>query len=108
VSGTLERIHELVNKGDWVISDHAYKALADDEIAFEDVLSTLKSGFVVEDYPEYHKGPAVLILTATKVSPALHSLWGVPLDERRPATLITAYIPDPSKWEPDNQTRKMK
>jgi imidazole glycerol phosphate synthase subunit HisF len=40
VSGTFERIRELVNKGDWVISDHAYKALADDEIAFEDVLST--------------------------------------------------------------------
>ena len=65
-------------------------------------------GVVVEEYPDYHKGPALLILTKSDYGGAVHSLWGVPKGESRPATLITAYLPDPAKWESDNLTRKRK
>jgi Domain of unknown function (DUF4258) len=108
VSGFFVKIRNLLEQDDFLITDHAFRELAEEEIAFEEVRKTLQTGVVVEEYPNYHKGPAILILTLSEQGRAIHSLWGIPKGELGPATLITAYLPDVAKWESDNKTRKKK
>jgi hypothetical protein len=62
LSETLEQIRRLVTQGAVRISDHGYDELASDEIFATEVLSGLASAELVEDYPNYAKGPCVLVL----------------------------------------------
>jgi Domain of unknown function (DUF4258) len=108
VSDFFLKIKNLLEQDDFLITDHAFRELAEEEIAFEEIRRAIQTAVVVEEYPNYHKGPAILVLTLSEQGRAIHSLWGIPKGELRPATLITAYLPDAAKWEPDNKTRKMK
>lgn len=62
MSEALERIRQLVAEGAVRISDHGYDELASDEIFATEVLSGLATAELVEDYPNYGKGPCVLVL----------------------------------------------
>jgi hypothetical protein len=106
VSQLLPKIVSLISSGDFIVTEHAFEELEGDEIALSDIMGQIDAAIVVEDYPAYHKGPAVLLLTKTKASGAVHSLWGIPAGQERPASLITAYVPDPARWEPDLVTRR--
>ena len=95
------KIRNLLGQDDFLITDHAFRELAEEEIAFEEIRRALQTAVVVEEYPNYHKGPAILILTLSEQGRAIHSLWGIPKGELRPATLITAYLPDGENVRPD-------
>jgi len=62
VSQTFERVVELIKRGQVRISDHGYHELAQDRILVRDILITVDNGILVEEYPEYRKGPCVLVL----------------------------------------------
>jgi uncharacterized protein DUF4258 len=61
-SDTLTRVRALVAKGKVRVSDHGYDELVDDDILVIDVLDSIQSAILVEDYPEFGKGPSVLVL----------------------------------------------
>ncbi len=106
MDSTFSRIQELVVAGDVRISDHGYDELADDGILAGEVLTGTKTATVVEDYPEYPKGPCVLVLMKDGEGRAIHAIWGIPKDRTAPAVLVTAYRPDPAKWSNDFKRRR--
>jgi hypothetical protein len=99
VSETFRQVVGLIQLGEVRISDHGYDELAADGIFARDVLAMVAEGAVVEDYPDYAKGPCVLVLQKDRHGEPMHVLWGIPKGASSPAVLITAYRPDPDRWE---------
>ena len=98
MSSTLDAIRELVASGNVRISEHGYDQLSDDDILIRDLLNGITSATVVEDYPAFPKGPAVLVLQFDGNNRPIHVVWGIPRGFTSPAVLVTAYRPDPAKW----------
>jgi hypothetical protein len=78
MNDTLSRIVDLVQNGDVRVSAHGYDEMAEDGILAREVVDGAETAVMVEDYPEYAKGPCVL---------------------------VTAYRPDPVRWT-DNFLRR--
>lgn len=98
MSSTLDAIRVLVAAGDVRISEHGYDELANDGILVKDLLSGVSDAAVIEDYPAFPKGPAVLVLEFDRERRPVHAVWGIPKGSTAPAVLITAYRPDPARW----------
>ena len=96
----------LVARGDVRISLHGYEELAADKILVRDVVNGLAGAVVVEDYPDYAKGPCVLVLERDATQQAIHVIWGIPAGQDSPAVVVTAYRPDPMKWDETWQRRR--
>jgi len=106
MSETFEHILLLVELEDVKVSAHGYDELAADEISARECFASVREGTVVEDYPDYPKGPCVLVLQTDRQSRPLHVLWGVPRGSSSPAVLVTAYRPDAGRWEADSSTEE--
>ncbi len=107
MSATLERIRELVERREVRISEHGYDELAQDGILARDVVSGVQGAETVEDYPDYTKGPCVLVLQKDNAGLPVHAVWGIPRGKTSPAVLVTAYRPDRGKWSADFRRRRV-
>lgn len=50
--------------------------LASDDILVQDVVAGLPSAILVEDYPQFPKGPCVLVLERDSTGQPIHVVWG--------------------------------
>lgn len=98
--------HVVVISEDSVrVSEHGYDELAADGLLARELVEGVANAEIIEDYPGYPKGPCVLLLQRTKDGRPVHAVWGLPAGHASPAVLITAYLPDPEKWEPGFKRR---
>ena len=102
---TLARVKALAAAGDALLSQHAYDRLAENGISTADIEAGIASAIEIEDYPEFHKGPSVLVLQQDMSGQPIHVLWGIRKGTAAPAIVITAYRPDPSRWTTDFRSR---
>jgi hypothetical protein len=108
MSDTFDAVRVLVAQGKVRISEHGYDELTADNILVADVLDGVASGLVVEDYPQFAKGPSVLVLQRDASGRPIHVLWGIPKGSTEPAVVVTAYRPDPARWSDDFAKRKQR
>ena len=101
-----KQILTLAGLGEIKISDHGYDELAEEDIFVRDIVASLPDAEAIEDYPEFPKGPCVLVLQRDREGGAVHAVWGLPKGEPGPAVLVTAYRPDPARWTDDFRSRK--
>jgi len=105
-SMTFEAIKKLITDKKIVISSHGYDELVEDHILVKDVLYDIAHAVVIEDYPDFGKGPCCLVLQKDLKDNFIHVVWGISKNTDGPAVLITAYRPDPERWSEDFTRRK--
>ena len=88
MSKTFERIKELVKRHEIKVSDHGYDEIAEDDIFITDIIADVNNGIIVEDYPEYLKGPCVLVLEKDRDRRPIHVVWGIPKGASSPAVIV--------------------
>ena len=106
VSNTFNRIRVLISEGSVRISEHGYDELAAEGLLARELVEGVETAELVEDYPTYPKGPCVLLLQRTQDGRSVHAVWGLPAGHTSPAVLITAYLPEPEKWESGFKRRR--
>jgi Domain of unknown function (DUF4258) len=105
MSETLQRIVRLVGDRKLRVSAHALQKLVNEGILIEPLINGIAEAVLVEDYPDYFKGPAVLVLQFDESRSPIHLVWGLPAGAQEPAVLVTAYRPDPNRWT-DHYSRR--
>lgn len=74
---------------------HALQRMFEREISHDDVLICLKSGEVIEDYPEDEPYPSQLILGWSGSRP-IHTVVAI---SGETGIIVTVYEPDPEQWD---------
>lgn len=62
MSDTFDRIQQLINERQLRISVHGYDELVSDNLWINSIVGGASKAVIVEDYPDYYKGPCVLVL----------------------------------------------
>ncbi len=100
---TIEDFRKINKLENIVISLHGQLRLIERNISVEDVMNAIDNGDIIEQYPEDFPFPSCLILGLTIKGQYIHVV--VSMNETK-IYLITAYVPDPAKWESDLKTHK--
>ena len=98
-------LQKLCENGSISWTGHLLKRLMQRGIFQASVVQAIRSGEIIEQYPNDYPYPSCLLLGTTEAGEALHIVCGIGEGE---VWLITAYHPDPDEWESDLKTRRAK
>lgn len=82
--------------GGFVLSRHAAERSVERDVWAGEVMDVIRSGEVIEDYPDDKYGPSCLISGVTRRRRVLHVQCTYP--SRPVLKIITVYPPDPEEW----------
>lgn len=99
----IEDLRKLCSSGAVKWTAHVVARLQERGIEPSDIKNCISTGCIIEDYPDDYPFPSCLVLGTTVNGKVLHVVVGVG-DGR--LWLITAYYPDPLKWNNDFSIRK--
>lgn len=86
-----------------MISEHAKNRCRERNIKQKDIKCCIMSGEIIEQYPDDFPYPSCLIFGHTADNRVIHVVVS---DEGESGRIITAYIPNATKFEDDLRTRK--
>ena len=92
----IEQIRRKFEQDQFEFSRHAVDQMLRRRIRVEEIRQALRSGEVIEDYPEDKYGPSCLIFGQTTQKRPLHVQCSYP--SRPLIKIITAYEPDLLRW----------
>lgn len=98
MSETLEKIKTLVAAGKVRVTEHGQEELFNDSIMIDELMASIGSAVLVEDYPDAYKGSSILVLQQIEGGKDVHVVWGITITSADIASLITAYFPNPDRW----------
>ena len=98
-------MQQLVARGEVRVSEHGYDELAADGLSVAEIIAGAEKAVLIEDYPDYAKGPCVLVLQKDRSGRPVHVVWGVAAGSSTPGVLVTAYRPELAKWSDDFRSR---
>ena len=101
-----DNIARLIENGDILISERGYDEIAADGLTVREIVARSVENIVLEEYPDYSKGPCVLIMIKDHDGNPIHAVWGIPRGSTSPAVLVTAYRPNPERWSDGFKRRK--
>ena len=78
--------------------------MAERGISVQGVVTAVEHGDVIERYPDDTPYPSQLSVAVITGRP-LHVCWATDPTTHK-VVVITAYEPDPNRWEPDYRTRR--
>ena len=87
-----------------VLTQHSRKRFAERGISVLDILEVIETGEVIEQYPGDFPFPSCLIMGKSEEI-TIHVVASI---NEGMIYIITAYVPDISKWNNDLKTRKEK
>lgn len=99
---SIEQFQLLNSPEKIVLTQHSRRRFMERGILLEDVENVIKNGSIIEEYPDDYPFPSCLILGKSNEK-NLHVCASLKDDY---IYIITAYIPDSTRWESDLKTRK--
>lgn len=100
---SIEELRRLCFDETIMFTQHLQMRMRERNIRYEDVLSTIMTGEIIEQYPTDYPHPSCLVLGTTVKKDNLHVVCGVGSGL---LWIITAYFPNMDKWESDCKIRK--
>ncbi len=85
-------------------SSHAVQRMFERSFTKKDVLTAIKNGEIITEYPEDKPYPSYLIFAMVRGRP-LHVVCALDFEDKL-CYIITAYEPDPKIWSEDFKTRR--
>ncbi len=79
---------------------HAHKEMRNDAVTVPELLYMLNVCHILENYPEYERGPCCLVGGKGNDGRDLHVVCTTTLPE---LVIITVYVPTKPKWETPNK-----
>ena len=101
----MEDIAQYLEKRSLRWTDHIFERLAQRGICMDDVVVALGDGEIIEQYPNDYPFPSCLVLGHDMAGRILHVVCG---SDGAELWLITAYSPNPFKWEECFRQRRNK
>ena len=100
----LKDIQQLYIKHKIKWSTHCLARMQERDISIDDVDNCIKSGEIIEDYPNDFPHPSCLVFGYTVNNNVLHVVGS----DNEYVYIITVYYPNTNKFENDLKTRKEK
>ena len=100
---SITEIQKICNYENIQVTLHAAKRLEQRNISIDDILSAMRSGEIIEQYPDDFPFPSCLILGLSLAGAYIHVVVGTDLST---LWIVTAYYPDKNIWSEDYRYRK--